>query len=109
MTLIEQIRQGENAALEFKEARPKVTFYRTRQTPTTEKAVAESKEKSKEKSKERILVALACHPEWTVSDLVREIGLSRSGIERNLRLLKADGRLRREGADKGGSWQALKA
>lgn len=95
----------------------KVTFYRMRQTPTTGKAVAKSKEKSKErskekskeKSKERILAALASRPEWTTADLVRETGLSRSGIERNLRLLKAEGRLRRVGADNGGTWQVLKA
>lgn len=71
--------------------------------------VAKSKERSKEKSKERILTALASRPEWTTADLVRETGLSRSGIERNLRLLKAEGRLRRVGADNGGTWQVLKA
>ena len=95
----------------------KVTFYRTHQTSTTGKAVAKSKEKSKEKckekskekSKEKILSALASHPEWTTADLVRETGLSRSGIERNLRLLKAEGRLRRDGADNGGNWQVLNA
>ena len=65
--------------------------------------------KSKEKSKERILAALASRPEWTTADLVRETGLSRSGIERNLRLLKVEGRLRRVGADNGGTWQVLKA
>ena len=81
----------------------KVTFYRMRQTLTTGKAVA----KSKEKSKERILAALASRPEWTTADLVRETGLSRSGIERNLRLLKAEGRLRRKGADNGGNWQVI--
>ena len=59
------------------------------------------------KSKERILAALASRPEWTTADLVRETGLSRSGIERNLRLLKAEGRLRRVGADNGGTWQVL--
>ena len=69
--------------------------------------VAKSKEKNKEKSKERILAALASRPEWTTADLVREMGLSRSGIERNLRLLKAEGRLRRVGADNGGTWQVL--
>ena len=69
--------------------------------------VAKSKENSKEKSKERILAALASRPEWTTADLVREMGLSRSGIERNLRLLKAEGRLRRVGADNGGTWQVL--
>ena len=63
--------------------------------------------KSKEKSKERILAALASRPEWTTADLVRETGLSRSGIERNLRLLKAEGRLRRKGADNGGNWQVI--
>lgn len=60
---------------------------------------------SKEKSKEKILAALALHPDWTTADLAREIGLSRSGVERNLRQLKADGLLVRSGADNGGVWQ----
>ena len=91
----------------------KVTFCRLRHALADERAGAKSKEKSKvkgkEKSKEKILSVLASHPAWTTADLVRETGLSRSGIERNLRLLKATGRLRRDGADKGGIWQVLEA
>ena len=95
----------------------KVTFYRLRRALADERVGAKGKEKSKEKgkekgkekSKEKILSVLASHPAWTTADLVRETGLSRSGIERNLRLLKATGRLRRDGADKGGIWQVLEA
>jgi len=62
------------------------------------------KEKSKEKSKEKIVALLAEHSEWTTEDLARETGLSRSGIEKNIRSLKKEGRLSRRGGDKGGEW-----
>lgn len=72
----------------------KVTFFR-------------ADRKSKEKSKEKILAALAVNPTWTTADLSREIGLSRSGIERNIRQLKAEGLLLRSGGDNGGVWKVL--
>lgn len=80
----------------------KVTFFRAGKKDANAK-------KSKEKSKEKILAALTLHPDWTMADLVREVGLSRSGIERNLRQLKADGLLVRSGADNGGVWQVVRS
>ena len=60
------------------------------------------KEKSKEKSKEKILALLSVNPHATTADLISETGLSVSGVEKNIRELKATGRLRRVGPDKGG-------
>ena len=97
----------------------KVTFFRERRMLSSEKADVKSKEKGKEKgkekskekgkekSKEKILLVLERHPEWTAAELAQEIGLSRSGIEKNLRQLKDEGRLCRSGADKGGFWQVV--
>ena len=65
------------------------------------------KEKSKEKSKEKLLSILSVAPNATTADLVSATGLSTSGVEKNLRELKASGRLRRIGPDRGGHWEVV--
>ena len=67
----------------------------------------ESKEKGKEKSKEKILSYLSANPDATTGDLIEVTGLSTSGVEKNIRELKASGRLKRVGADKGGNWEVV--
>ena len=67
----------------------------------------ESREKSREKSKEKILFALSDNPKATTTDLIAATGLSTSGVEKNLRELKASGRIRRIGPDKGGHWEVV--
>ena len=66
-----------------------------------------SKEKGKEKSKEKILSYLSANPGATTGDLIEVTGLSTSGVEKNIRELKASGRLKRVGADKGGHWEVV--
>ena len=70
-------------------------------------AQAGGKEESKEKSKEKILALLSVNPHATTADLISETGLSVSGVEKNIRELKAVGRLRRVGPDKGGHWEVV--
>ena len=65
------------------------------------------KEKSKEKSKEKILALLSSNPHATTADLLAETGLSVSGVEKNIRELKALGKLKRIGPDKGGHWEVV--
>ena len=65
------------------------------------------REKSMEKSKEKILALLSVNPHATTADLISETGLSVSGVEKNIRELKAAGRLRRVGPDKGGNWEVV--
>ena len=72
-----------------------------------EKSMEKGKEKSKEKSKEKILALLSVNPHATTADLISETGLSVSGVEKNIRELKAAGRLRRVGPDKGGHWEVV--
>ena len=72
-----------------------------------EKSVEKGKEKGKEKSKEKILSLLSANPHATTADLIAETGLSVSGVEKNIRELKAAGRLRRVGPDKGGHWEVV--
>lgn len=72
-----------------------------------EKSKEKGKEKGKEKSKEKILALLSANPHATTADLIAETGLSVSGVEKNIRELKAAGRLRRVGPDKGGHWEVV--
>ena len=65
-------------------------------------------QKSKEKSKEKILQAIEKNPYITTSELSQLIGLSISGIEKNLRQLKEQNKIKRIGPDKGGHWEVVK-
>ena len=57
--------------------------------------------------KNQILALLSANPHATTADLIEETGLSVSGVEKNIRELKAAGRLRRVGPDKGGHWEVV--
>ncbi|MBR1609408.1 MAG: winged helix-turn-helix transcriptional regulator [Kiritimatiellae bacterium] len=46
-------------------------------------------------------------PDVTIPELANATGLSLSGVKWNIRKLKANGRLRRVGADKGGRWEVV--
>ena len=63
--------------------------------------------KSKENSKEKILAFLSSNPDATTEDLIKVTGLSISGVEKNIRELKASGRLRRIWPDRGGHREVL--
>ena len=66
-------------------------------------SMGESREK-KQTSREKILSILQTHPDYSARKLADEIGISAKAIEKQLAILKADGRLKREGPDKGGRW-----
>jgi predicted HTH transcriptional regulator len=55
-------------------------------------------------SREQILAMLRSHPEFTIAELARQLILSDSGVEYNLRKLRQVGRIRREGSTKSGRW-----
>jgi len=63
--------------------------------------------KVSEKTSEKILTTLRGEPRHTIAELVLLLGVSSRTIERHLRNLQRDGRLRREGPDKGGRWVVL--
>ena len=54
---------------------------------------------------EKILVLIQDNPKITQKDLMIKTGLTRRGVEWNLKKLKDTGRLRRIGPDKGGHWE----
>lgn len=60
--------------------------------------------KSKEKSKEKIIKLIQENPYITISDICLQTGLSRSGVEKNIKILKQQGILVRDGSDKNGRW-----
>ncbi len=58
----------------------------------------------KVKSREKILSLLQVYPDYSAKKLSDEIGITEKAIEKQLAKLKAEGRVKREGPDKGGRW-----
>ena len=69
--------------------------------------LAQGSEKMSEKTPERILSALTGHPEATIAHLSAALGVSNRTIERNLKRLQDQGRIRRVGPAKGGHWEIV--
>lgn len=67
----------------------------------------EGVEKSVEKSVEKITKAMKDNPQITVKELTTLVGLSRRGVEKNIKKLQEQGVIRRVGPDKGGYWEVL--
>ena len=61
----------------------------------------------KPKSREKILSLLRVYPEYSAKKLSEEIGVTQKAIEKQLAKLKAEGRIKRNGPDKGGSWEVI--
>ena len=68
----------------------------------------EKKQKSKGKSKEKIVRLISENPKITTNELAKLSGLSVAGVEKNLRQLKEQNKLRRIGPDKGGHWEVVR-
>ena len=62
---------------------------------------------SNQKSNQKILEAIAKNSEITIKELQEMTGLSESGVKKILRNLRAIGRIRRVGPDKGGHWEIV--
>jgi len=54
------------------------------------------------------LVLIKANPQTTQQKLMDQTGLTRRGVEWNLKKLKELGRLKRVGSDKGGHWEISK-
>jgi ATP-dependent DNA helicase RecG len=70
--------------------------------------VEKTVEKAVEKTVEIIIVLLRSNPRITQKEIATETGLSRRGVEWNLREMKKGGLIRRVGPDKGGHWEVVK-
>ena len=60
-----------------------------------------------EKTVEKILVAIAENPKVSQKQLSELLGISRRGIEWNMKKLQNEGIIRRIGPDRGGFWQVI--
>jgi len=56
---------------------------------------------------EKILEAIKIDPAITYEELSKVTGLSRRGVEWNITKLKAEGKIKRIGPDKGGHWEVI--
>ncbi len=75
--------------------------------PATSRDTGETREKTREKTRDKVLALIAELPRITTVELAERIGITAKGIEWQLGKLKADGRIRRVGPDKGGHWEVL--
>jgi ATP-dependent DNA helicase RecG len=71
------------------------------------KSVEKSVEKGVEKSVEKIMNLMRENPEITQEGLSEKTGLSRRGVEKNIKILKEKGLIKRIGPDKGGFWEVV--
>jgi len=67
-----------------------------------------SREKGKEKTTEKILGVMTANPQVTIQEIALDLQLSTAGVEKVIRNLKKQKRLRRVGPDKGGHWEVAK-
>jgi predicted HTH transcriptional regulator len=74
----------------------------------SQSTVEKSREKSMEKSREKVLSLVEENTNITTAEMATGLGLSQAGIEKIIRNLKSEGRLRHVGSDKGGSWEVIK-
>jgi ATP-dependent DNA helicase RecG len=64
--------------------------------------------KTREKTREILLRLLRDDPSIATDELAAAMGITRKGVEWQIRRLKQDGKLKRIGPDKGGSCEVLK-
>ena len=57
---------------------------------------------------EKILGLLKANPQITQKEIMNNTGLTRRGVEWNLKKLKDEKKIRRIGPDKGGHWEVVK-
>jgi predicted HTH transcriptional regulator len=71
---------------------------------SAEKSNLKTTQKSREKSREKIIELMKNDSQITQQELAAQLSLSIKTIEKNIKILKSQNLLRREGPDKGGYW-----
>ena len=66
-----------------------------------------SMHKSMQKSMQKIVLLISAKPDITLSEMADQLGMSRNGVDKNIRKLKDLGVIRRVGPDKGGHWEVI--
>lgn len=72
-----------------------------------EKGVQKSVQKGAQKNAQKILDIIKQNGSVTRAELAQQIGLSDSGVKKQLKTLQQQGVLRRIGPDKGGHWEII--
>lgn len=67
----------------------------------------ETTQKTTQKTAQKIIEAIIGNPNISIEELAIVCGLSRDGINYNIRNLKKQGIIRRVGPDKGGHWEVI--
>ena len=57
------------------------------------------------KRREKILSLLSDNPHFTTTTLAKELGITVKGVEKQLAMLKTEGRLKRIGSPRNGYWE----
>ena len=65
-------------------------------------------EKSSQKSSQKILALISENSEISSRELATHLGITERAVKKQIATLKATGKLRRIGPDKGGHWEVLK-
>ena len=69
--------------------------------------IGEQENKPVEKTVEKILQAIREYPKISIREMQIVTGLTRRGVEWNLRKLKSEGIIKRVGPAKGGHWEII--
>lgn len=71
------------------------------------KGSQKSYQKGSQKSSQKIWDLIQANPEITIEDLAKGLSISDTAVKKHITNLKAKGRLRRIGSDKGGYWEVV--
>jgi len=75
---------------------------------SAEKSTQKSTQKSAQKSTQKIIELMQNDPAITITDLALRVGITEWAIKKQIRKMKAQGRIQRIGPDKGGHWQVAR-
>ena len=67
----------------------------------------ESSLKSSLKSSQKILELISASPSITISEIADRLGMTKRGVDKNIKRLKEQGAIRRVGPDTGGHWEVI--
>ena len=66
-----------------------------------------TREETREKTREKITIAIKENPEIRITELAKQLNLTKKGVEWQMNKLKESGRIIRIGPDKGGYWEVI--
>ena len=73
----------------------------------SEKGSQKGSEKGSEKTRDRIVSEMKKNPSVTINKLATTLSISDRAVSKHIKKLQEEGIIRREGADRGGSWEVI--